>query len=1281
MKNFKWKKFISASLALVMFCASFLGAGDVYATEETVTEWVDMEVIPELGPDIGDQSRGKDILTAVIVDENTPMLLSEEGSSCTIIKGQSLPYMTWTTHLFSVNSETGSYPAYCMEPSKGSPSGAATVSVLENDTIKALMLCAYEGPYPLLSTSALEALGVPLERAKQDVYCITHACVSYVYCGSLQGVNSSAAQDYINHIKTVQKWASEHPDIMEQYTAYVAYSDNQQDICWMEKTGVEKGQISMQKVSANTGITNGNNCYSLAGAVYGVYDKDSNLITQMTTDAQGQAVSEEIPYGTYWLKEITAPSGFALSESWSDKIELNASTVSVTVQDIPQNDPISIVLGKLDAETTKNMPQGSASLAGAEFTIKYYSGNYDSDPQAAGIQPVRTWVLRTDDKGICKLLDSYKVSGDAFYRDSNGYETFPLGTVTVQETKAPEGYLLNTELFVRQITSDGIIEPVDTYNAPEIPEQIIKGGVSIEKRDLETNEKISQGDASLEGAEFTIMNRSENPVVVSGKSYAAGEAVMTIVTDAEGVASTESNVLPYGAYEIKETKSPEGYLLSGTGLTQTFAIRENGVTVKLNTDETAAKDQVIRGGVAIEKWDAETKEKKPQGSATLKGAEFTITTQSEHPVIVDGKTYEKGEVVMVFVTGADGMASTKTDALPYGTYRIKETKAPDGYLPVGKNLTQDFEVRENGVLVQLNTEDTAAQNEIKRGDLQLIKAEDGTLSRMAEVKFSITSNTTGESHIFVTDENGYYNTSSEWNPHTSNTNRGESGEDGIWFGTSEPDNKKGALLYDTYTIVELPCDANEGHKLVKFDVVIHRDHVTVDLGTVTDDLIPVISICTMATDQSTGRHESFAEEQVTICDKVLLTNLAFGKEYTLKGVLMDKETGKPLLVDGKEVTAEKTFTAESENSTETMEFTFDASSFIGKEVVVFEKLYQDGQEAAIHEDLEDEDQTIRFHNPQIKTKASDAATGTQEGSIGKEVTILDKVSYTGLIVGKTYVVEGILMDQETGEPLLVNGKKVTAKKEFTAEKESGSVELSFTFDGSLLGGKAVVVFEKLFYGEKEIACHEDLTDKDQTVSFEKPEIKTSASDQATGTKEGIAQKEVTIVDKVQYFHLIVGKEYVIKGVLMDKETGKPFLVDGKEVCAEKTFIAEGKEGSVELSFTFDGSGLDGKEIVVFEKLYHAGVEIASHEDLADKDQTVSYKKPEEKTVTITSQKPTTTISAPKPVKTGDTTNIAVYLALAVVALAGIAVFCVKKRKNRLHEVKRINCKKQEKKHG
>lgn len=255
--------------------------------EESKEKWIDLMALPELGTDIGNQSLGETLGTAEIVDENTPSLLASEGSICTIVKGVEIPYMSWSTHMFTVNSETGSYPAYCMEPHKSSPSGPATVSILDNDTIKALLLCAYEGPYPMLSPDALVELGVPLEEAKKSIYCITHACVSYVYCGSLQGVDPGPAQDYVNHIKTVQKWASEHPDIMEQYTAYAAYSGNQQDMCWLEKTGVPKGNISMQKVSSNPTMTEGNGCYSLEGAVYGVYDKDSNLITQMTTNAEG----------------------------------------------------------------------------------------------------------------------------------------------------------------------------------------------------------------------------------------------------------------------------------------------------------------------------------------------------------------------------------------------------------------------------------------------------------------------------------------------------------------------------------------------------------------------------------------------------------------------------------------------------------------------------------------------------------------------------------------------------------------------------------------------------------------------------------------------------------------------------------------------------------------------------------------------------------------------------------------------------------------------------------
>lgn len=1241
--------------------------------EESKEKWIDLMALPELGTDIGNQSLGETLGTAEIVDENTPSLLASEGSICTIVKGVEIPYMSWSTHMFTVNSETGSYPAYCMEPHKSSPSGPATVSILDNDTIKALLLCAYEGPYPMLSPDALVELGVPLEEAKKSIYCITHACVSYVYCGSLQGVDPGPAQDYVNHIKTVQKWASEHPDIMEQYTAYAAYSGNQQDMCWLEKTGVPKGNISMQKVSSNPTMTEGNGCYSLEGAVYGVYDKDSNLITQMTTNAEGKAVSESIPYGIYWLKEIEAPEGFALNPNWSEAITLNAESAVVTVTDIPQNDPINVVLRKRDADTAEDNSQGSASLQNAEFTVKYYKGYYDSDPKAQGIEAARSWVLKTDEQGICKLLDSYKVSGDDFYKDSNGYETFPLGTVTIQETKAPSGYLIDSQIFVRQIKGEGTIEPVDVYNEVIVSEKVIRGGVSIEKWDFETKNKVPQGSATLAGAEFTITNQSAKAVIVDGKSYEKGKEIMTIKTGEEGIASTKNDVLPYGEYQISETKAPDGYLPAGENLTQNFSIRKNGELVELNTEKTAAQNKVIRGGVKIEKWDYELHEKVPQGSATLEGAEFTITNQSKQPVIVEGVSYPVGAVIMTLVTDQEGVALTKNNILPYGEYEISETKAPVGYLPEGENLTQKFSIRENGKIVELNTEDTAAQNQVKRGDLQLVKAEDGTLHRMAHVKFTITSKTTGESHPFVTDENGYYSTSSSWNPHTQNTNRGEASEDGIWFGTSKPNDEHGALIYDTYTIEEQECEANKGHKLIKFDVVIKRDNVTVDLGTITDDLLPVVSIHTTASVKDTMGNDAYAVDNVTIADEVFYSNLTPGEEYTLKGMLMDKSTGKALLIEGKEITSEKTFTTSKETGTISVEFTFDARGLEGKEIVVFEKLYWKEAEIAAHEDIEDEDQTILFHNPEIKTTAYDKETGDHYSYAVDQVTIIDKVSHQDLIPGKEYTVKGTLMDKETGETLLIGGKPVTAEKTFIAGKKDGSVELEFTFDASGLKGKETVVFEKLFYEEKEIAVHEDLDDKNQTVKFQNPEIKTTASDKTTGTNEGIAQKEVTIVDKVEYNNLIPGKEYTVKGILMDKETGKPLLIDGKKVTTEKTFTAKSEAGSIELEFTFDGSTLGEKEIVVFEKLFYNGREIAAHEDIEDMGQTVTLHK--EKTVTITSKKPGTTTSTSKPVKTGDASQIALYVGLAVLAMAGILVSVILKKRKK-PDIKRLPCKKE-----
>lgn len=233
-------------------------------------------------------------------------------------------------------------------------------------------------------------------------------------------------------------------------------------------------------------------------------------------------------------------------------------------------------------------------------------------------------------------------------------------------------------------------------------------------------------------------------------------------------------------------------------------------------------------------------------------------------------------------------------------------------------------------------------------------------------------------------------------------------------------------------------------------------------------------IKTNATDSDTKDHIANADKKVTITDEVTYTNLIPGKEYTVSGTLMDKATGKALLVDGKKVTAEKTFTPTEANGSITLTFTLDASALAGKTTVVFETLKYNGKTVAVHKDIKDKEQTVRF--PEVKTSAANTATGVIE----------DIVTYKNLIPGKTYTVKGVLMDKETGKPILVDGKQITAEKEFTPSKANGTVKMIFGFKQASLYGKTTVVFEKLYLNGELAAEHQDLTDKDQTVEIEKP---------------------------------------------------------------------------------------------------------------------------------------------------------------------------------------------------
>ncbi|PFK02609.1 VaFE repeat-containing surface-anchored protein, partial [Bacillus cereus] len=251
--------------------------------------------------------------------------------------------------------------------------------------------------------------------------------------------------------------------------------------------------------------------------------------------------------------------------------------------------------------------------------------------------------------------------------------------------------------------------------------------------------------------------------------------------------------------------------------------------------------------------------------------------------------------------------------------------------------------------------------------------------------------------------------------------------------------------------------------------------------------------------------------------------------------------------------------------------------------------------------------------PSIETKATDKTDGTKEMHTSKSVTIQDKVEYKDLQVGKEYTLKGKLMNKETNKPLVVNGKEVTAETKFTPKEANGSITLDCTFDATGLEEKEVVVFEELLKDGKVVTTHADINDKGQTVKFVKPSVKTTATNKADGSKELDISKSVTIQDKVEYKDLIAGKEYVVKGKLMDKATNKPLLVDGKEVTVESKFTAKEKNGSITLDFTFNASALQGKEVVVFEELYQDNILVAIHAEIEDKGQTVKFKevKPEQ----------------------------------------------------------------------
>lgn len=338
------------------------------------------------------------------------------------------------------------------------------------------------------------------------------------------------------------------------------------------------------------------------------------------------------------------------------------------------------------------------------------------------------------------------------------------------------------------------------------------------------------------------------------------------------------------------------------------------------------------------------------------------------------------------------------------------------------------------------------------------------------------------------------------------------------------------------------------------------------------------------------------------------------------------------------ITSEVTFVPEAPSGSVEVLFTFDAKLIkTDTSIVVFESLYSDSKELTVHADIEDEAQTVTVIVPEIKTEAS--TDGKKETTIGGEITIEDIVSYHNLTPGKEYVVKGTLMNKTTGKPVTVNDEPVTAETAFTPEARDGEVKVTFTFNSYVITETTdVVVFESLYREEIEIAVHADIEDEGQSVKVYVPEIKTTAS--IDGKKEITTAGKVTIEDVVSYTNLIPGTEYTIRGTLMNKATGEVFTVNGETITAEVKFTPESRNGEVKVTFTFDAHDLTtSTKVVVFESLYRDDVEITTHKDIEDKDQTVTITPP------------------PDVPQTGDNSNLGVWIGLGGIALGG-AIACV-----------------------
>lgn len=722
------------------------------------------------------------------------------------------------------------------------------------------------------------------------------------------------------------------------------------------------------------------------------------------------------------------------------------------------------------------------------------------------------------------------------------------------------------------------------------------GDVEIQKLGIGQDNHQSGLVEGLNGAEFTLKLQSE--VNEKGWDNASTYEIITTANNSNGKKgyATTTN-LPYGKYIIRETKTPDGYVTCPDLI---YEISKETDNITLNNDITTAYVKLVK------------KDAKTGKTVSLNSASFKIKNKETDEYVTQkvGKTKysvfttnSKNQVVVKdeYSSSDDEEGSVTTPLkLSKGDYEITEIKTPKGFLdldaPVEFSILNEVDLTkdddgDNVVEIVIN-------NEQPTGSIKLIKKDYDTKEALKDVGFKLTAD---QDVIDDADGSIIYHENEVIGEYTTD----ENGEINI---ADLPINAEGKTVYTMFETKPLDGYATDDTP-IKFEF--SQKDTTTKVYTVDKSMTnEKVEIHTTAT--SDDNHEAQEQETITIKDKVSYKGLVKGKEYTVKGVLMDKETNQPLLVDGKEVTAETTFTAEDRTGSVDVEFTFKGTDLSKKKIVVFEDMYEKDRLLASHSDIEDEDQTVNIIDIHTSANVENSKEITVDNNKETKIKLTDTVSYEGLTVGKEYSLTGVLHTKD-GKVFKVDDKEVTATQKFIPETEDGTVDVTFEFDVKDFTGGSLVVFEKLFNEDgNEIAKHEDKDDEDQTVNIKRTD-NVEISKQDITTKKELEGAKLTVKDS---------DGNVVDSWISGKE---PHMIENLTIGKTYTLIEEiapkNYKTAESINFTIDNNGTVVQKVVMYDEL----------------------------------------LPVAKKVKTGDDTRINYYVVIAVLSLIAFSLLFIRKK--------------------